>query len=1018
MGCGCVAQHQASLSAAAPRQRHFLHSLTDREFVRQLTPEELKDKKLLLAYRHLHEGRFERSPQLLELVRRRGVPQRYRWSVWRAVSEWSTLQKPGAWERLGKQRPEAKVVDSIAKDLDRTFPHVEDFGDERKQQLAGILEAFACLFPQVGYCQGMNFVAGFILRNSPDGSSEDSFFMLVQMMAKYQANLLFCDGLPLLKLYTFQFRTLLERLFPEVHRHFVQENITPELYVTKWFLTVFTQPLPFSVATRLWDLIVCDGLQALVHLALASVKLLRSRLLRQPTEGILELLSLKGDIGIKAGGALVRIALGLKMTGPCGPGLDGRLSKLTAAWIRECPEEAEQLRRSACELCAAKPSVASASWTAEDSPTGRFSREEASKFSISGRLKNLAGRSGARGRSGASPAGRAPPAVTGGIAGGIAGVNRGSPLLPSVPRGAEAAIAALADGASDDDDTSSEVAARGPRGVAAPGGFGVVRRSAQDSAAGGVRGRGIRPLHGLSGAALANAARYACSDGDALSGASGSPHIVGAEAKVEVKASMPSRKPAAMRLYRSEKDAIAASRDLPSSDRTAVSQHLRLSVGSTGSGRTRRLHSREILGGAGAPDGGAAGTVSESSSSAAHAGGACGGGCGLATPASSSSSAKVAAVCLGARAAKPSLRLPPAAARPDEVIGPLAVEGSPSVTSGISTEGSPPARQPDMIGAVVTPRGEARIGGYSRLMSPLREDYSPSSNPGGASTHGRGLPRVCIPAGSQYVDAQAAPAPMPPTVITQERGLIGGASAPCGTGSARRRDGSQARRSCRNATAPATARMPRQSCNLSRSNSSEQVGDADAPGSARVWPGEAHNRSHSPPQSDNPLEGSQVLSVTTRGSPREQGPPDAECTPDSNGDVVLNVGGDAGGGDPRDLEDTTPSGGGTCRSGGEVSAGEESSLSRSRGSEGGATATLKREAWVNGAASAAWDLSKPPDHEGGGDSPWTGPTQDMVQDDMDETARQLFIESAQTPEVPRRRSARREGSGHRRHVGR
>lgn len=273
MGCGCLSHSQVGF----PAPRQFLYTATDKEFLCTLDEQEIKDKKLLLAYFRLeNEGHFVVTDAFRELVRQKGVPQRYRWRAWRALMGWSVLYKPGDYERIIKQWPDPKVVDSIDKDIDRTFPGNEDFDEQQRQNLAMLLRAHASFFPKVGYCQGMNFVAGFILLNagrSPD-ASKDSFFCLAQLMVKYRANLLFCDGLPLLKLHTFQFRLALAQLFPEVHRHFQDAQITPELYLTRWILTLFTQPLPFDAAARVWDLILCDGLQAIVLLALAKIKLI------------------------------------------------------------------------------------------------------------------------------------------------------------------------------------------------------------------------------------------------------------------------------------------------------------------------------------------------------------------------------------------------------------------------------------------------------------------------------------------------------------------------------------------------------------------------------------------------------------------------------------------------------------------------------------------------------------------------------------------------------------------------
>ncbi|CAE7406648.1 Tbc1d10b [Symbiodinium natans] len=323
MGCGCVSQHQVGIPGGGPRQ--FLYTATDKEFVRTLDKEELKEKNLLLTYFRLdHEGHFVVTDGFRDLVRRKGVPRRYRWRAWRALTGWSALSKPGWYERIMRKAPDSKTVEAIEKDLDRTFPGVEDFDDRKKRELANMLRAHAGLFPSVGYCQGMNFVAGFLLLVAgrvPD-AAKDAFFLLVQMMVKYRANLLFCDGLPLLKLHTFQYRILLQRLFPDVHRHFTENQITPELYLTKWILTLFTQPLCFDAAARVWDLIVCDGLQAVVLIALGVVKLWRSRLLQEDTEGILEMLSMRDGEPL-AGGEIVKAALALESQ--IAPGSQGTL---------------------------------------------------------------------------------------------------------------------------------------------------------------------------------------------------------------------------------------------------------------------------------------------------------------------------------------------------------------------------------------------------------------------------------------------------------------------------------------------------------------------------------------------------------------------------------------------------------------------------------------------------------------------------------------------------------------------
>jgi hypothetical protein len=59
--------------------------------------------------------------------------------------------------------PIRRVYDEIGRDIDRTF-HVGKFTtDDGQQELRRVLSAIAFIRPEIGYCQGMNFVAGALL---------------------------------------------------------------------------------------------------------------------------------------------------------------------------------------------------------------------------------------------------------------------------------------------------------------------------------------------------------------------------------------------------------------------------------------------------------------------------------------------------------------------------------------------------------------------------------------------------------------------------------------------------------------------------------------------------------------------------------------------------------------------------------------------------------------------------------------------------------------------------------------
>mmetsp|Transcript_15655 Transcript_15655/g.2602 ORF Transcript_15655/g.2602 Transcript_15655/m.2602 type:complete len:102 (+) Transcript_15655:393-698(+) len=89
------------------------------------------------------------------------------------------------------------------KDIDRTFPQrkyfqVEHCGDVGIQTLGRLLQKFASEHPDIGYCQGMNFIAGFLLLIS-GGSELQSFFFMELLTFKYKIDGFFKDGFPELK---------------------------------------------------------------------------------------------------------------------------------------------------------------------------------------------------------------------------------------------------------------------------------------------------------------------------------------------------------------------------------------------------------------------------------------------------------------------------------------------------------------------------------------------------------------------------------------------------------------------------------------------------------------------------------------------------------------------------------------------------------------------------------------------------------------------------------------------------
>src|SRR4051812_48149356 len=72
-----------------------------------------------------------------------------------------------------------------------------------------------------------------------------------------------------LSLYIYQLECLVQELLPELHKHFNLQNYDCSMYSSGWFLTLFTSCLPLSVALRVLDLFLCEGMEAIFRISLA-----------------------------------------------------------------------------------------------------------------------------------------------------------------------------------------------------------------------------------------------------------------------------------------------------------------------------------------------------------------------------------------------------------------------------------------------------------------------------------------------------------------------------------------------------------------------------------------------------------------------------------------------------------------------------------------------------------------------------------------------------------------------------
>jgi hypothetical protein len=123
---------------------------------------------------------------------RKGVPDAVRAKAWKNF----TQEEAKKWRRshpiktlkenVTRGAVSDKTMEEIEKDVDRTFPnHILFQGSSSAGQrsLRTILQWYAALDPEIGYCQGMSFVAATLLTYTDE---EDAFYILVAILQRSQ----------------------------------------------------------------------------------------------------------------------------------------------------------------------------------------------------------------------------------------------------------------------------------------------------------------------------------------------------------------------------------------------------------------------------------------------------------------------------------------------------------------------------------------------------------------------------------------------------------------------------------------------------------------------------------------------------------------------------------------------------------------------------------------------------------------------------------------------------------------
>uniref|UniRef100_A0A8B9TEE9 TBC1 domain family member 4 n=1 Tax=Anas platyrhynchos TaxID=8839 RepID=A0A8B9TEE9_ANAPL len=205
-----------------------------------------------------------------------GVPKSRRGEIWQFLAVQHRVR-----HRLpNKQQPPDVSYKELLKqltaqqhailvDLGRTFPTHPYFSTQLgagQLSLFNLLKAYSLLDKEVGYCQGISFVAGVLLLHM---SEEQAFEMLKFLMYDLGFRKQYRPDMMSLQIQMYQLSRLLHDYHRDLYNHLEENEISPSLYAAPWFLTLFASQFPLGFVARVFDIIFLQGTEVIFKVALS-----------------------------------------------------------------------------------------------------------------------------------------------------------------------------------------------------------------------------------------------------------------------------------------------------------------------------------------------------------------------------------------------------------------------------------------------------------------------------------------------------------------------------------------------------------------------------------------------------------------------------------------------------------------------------------------------------------------------------------------------------------------------------
>ncbi|SCN60862.1 GTPase-activating protein, putative [Plasmodium chabaudi adami] len=206
---------------------------------------------------------------LKQLYKNKFIKNSQRKFIWKAILLAENIYMNE--EQYNEFRKKNSSYDNIIeKDIDRTFPNNPYFlnrKEDMQNKLSNILKICSLYFKDIGYCQGMNYVAAILLLVFQNNL--DAIRCFIALLKGFNLKGMFIYKFPQLKKIIYQLNILIKAYMPKLFYYFKRKKIKIDFFCINWFMTLFSQDLSFENTLKLWDMFFLFGIKILIKFSLA-----------------------------------------------------------------------------------------------------------------------------------------------------------------------------------------------------------------------------------------------------------------------------------------------------------------------------------------------------------------------------------------------------------------------------------------------------------------------------------------------------------------------------------------------------------------------------------------------------------------------------------------------------------------------------------------------------------------------------------------------------------------------------